>query len=161
MLSRKHLWIRSWMKWIIDAWLLPSFFFTFPPPPHVSFVKICAESKYYVTPENNSYIVIIVSTCNSCTAWLVCVLSYYTSASVSSPMLYRLIALLTLFPEGRPEMSDVSPLSGISGLSFHSTLLSPLLFFCLVMFPILSSVFLPAGPFFWTFFQKFLFNISL
>ena len=29
--------------------------------------------------------------------------------------------------------SDVSPLSGISGLSFDSTLLSPLLFFCLVL----------------------------
>ena len=37
-------------------------------------------------------------------------------------------------PEGRPGMSDVSPLSGISGLSFDSTLLSPLLFFCLVLF---------------------------
>ena len=32
-------------------------------------------------------------------------------------------------PEGRPGMSDVSPLSGISGLSFDSTLLFPLLFF--------------------------------
>ena len=29
-------------------------------------------------------------------------------------------------PEGRPRMSDVSPLSGISGLSFDATLLSPL-----------------------------------
>ena len=29
-------------------------------------------------------------------------------------------------PEGRPGMSDVSPLCGISGLSFDSTLLSPL-----------------------------------
>ena len=35
-------------------------------------------------------------------------------------------------------MSDVSPLSGISGLSFDSTLLSPLLFFCLVLLPFLS-----------------------
>ena len=50
-------------------------------------------------------------------------------------------------PEGRPEMSDVSPLSGISGLSFDSTLLSPL-FFCLVLLPFLSYRFLPAGPFF-------------
>ncbi len=51
-------------------------------------------------------------------------------------------------PEGRPGMSDVSPLSGISGLSFDSTFLSPLLFFCLVLLPFLSYRFLPAGPFF-------------
>ena len=51
-------------------------------------------------------------------------------------------------PEGRLGMSDVSPLSGISGLSFDSTLLSPLLFFCLVLLPFLSHRFLPAGPFF-------------
>ena len=51
-------------------------------------------------------------------------------------------------PEGRPGMSDVSPLSGISGLSFDSTLLSHLLFFCLVLLPFLSNRFLPAGPFF-------------
>ena len=51
-------------------------------------------------------------------------------------------------PEGRLGMSDVSPLSGISGLSFDSTLLSPLLFFCLVLLPFLSYRFLPAGPFF-------------
>ena len=61
-------------------------------------------------------------------------------------------------PEGRPGMSDVSPLSGISGLSFDSTLLSPLLFFCLVLLPFLSYRFLPAGPFFSTFSRKF-FNI--
>ena len=53
-----------------------------------------------------------------------------------------------LTPEGRPVMSDVSPLSGISGLSFDSTLLSPLLFFCLVLLPFLSYGFLPTGPFF-------------
>ena len=64
-------------------------------------------------------------------------------------------------PEGRPGMSDVSPLSGISGLSFDSTLLSPLLFFCLVLLPFLSYCFLPAGPFFSTFFQKILQNFSL
>ena len=51
-------------------------------------------------------------------------------------------------PKGRPGMSDVSPLSGISGLSFDSTLLSPLLFFCLVLLPFLSYRFPPAGPFF-------------
>ena len=38
------------------------------------------------------------------------------------------------------------PLSGISGLSFDSALLSPLLFFCLVLLPFLSYRFLPAGP---------------
>ena len=38
-------------------------------------------------------------------------------------------------------MSDVSPLSGISGLSFDSTFLSPLLFFCLVLLPFLSYLF--------------------
>ena len=32
-------------------------------------------------------------------------------------------------------MSDVSPLSGISGLSFDSTFISPLLFFCLSCYP--------------------------
>ena len=47
-----------------------------------------------------------------------------------------------------PGMSDISPLSGISGLSFDSTLLSPLLFFCLFLLPFLSYRFLPAGPFF-------------
>ena len=51
-------------------------------------------------------------------------------------------------PEGRPGMSDVSPLSGISGLSFDSTLLSPLLFFCLVLLPFLFYRFLLAGPLF-------------
>ena len=50
--------------------------------------------------------------------------------------------------EGRPGISGVSPLSGISGQSFDSTLLSPLLFFCLVLLPFLSYRFLPAGPFF-------------
>ena len=39
------------------------------------------------------------------------------------------------------------PLSGISGPSFDSTLLSLVLFFCLVLLPFLSCLFLPAGPF--------------
>ena len=39
----------------------------------------------------------------------------------------------------RQGMYDVSPLSGISGLSFDSTLLSNLLFFCLVMLPFLYA----------------------
>ena len=38
--------------------------------------------------------------------------------------------------------------SSLSGLSFDSTLLSPLLFFCQVLLPFLSHLFLPAGPFF-------------
>ena len=38
-------------------------------------------------------------------------------------------------------MSDVSPLSGISGLSFDSTSLSPLLFFCQVLLLLLSYLF--------------------
>ena len=41
-------------------------------------------------------------------------------------------------PEGRPGMSGVSPLSGTSGLSFDSTLLSPLLFFCVILLLFLS-----------------------
>ena len=41
-------------------------------------------------------------------------------------------------PEGRPGMSDVFPLSGISGLSFDLTLLSPLFFYCLVLLIFLS-----------------------
>ena len=61
-------------------------------------------------------------------------------------------------PKGRLGMSAVSPLSGISGLSFDSTLLSPLIFFCLILLPFLSCLFLPAGPFFRTFSRK-LFNI--
>ena len=50
-------------------------------------------------------------------------------------------------PEGRSGMCAVSPLSGISGLSFDSTLLSPLMVFCLVLLPFLSYRFLPADPF--------------
>ena len=45
-----------------------------------------------------------------------------------APLLFRCVLLFS--PEGRPGMSDDSPLSAISGLSFDSTLLSPLLFFC-------------------------------
>ena len=40
-------------------------------------------------------------------------------------------------------MSDVSPLLGISGLSFDSTLLSSLSFFCLVLLPYLIFFCLP------------------
>ena len=47
-------------------------------------------------------------------------------------------------PEGRPGMSDVSPMSGISGLSFDSTLQSTSLFFCLILLLFLSYVFFSA-----------------
>ena len=53
-------------------------------------------------------------------------------------------------------MSDVSPLSGISGLSFDSTLLSPLL--VLLPSPVTLSVlsFSACWPFLLNFFQKIL-----
>ena len=44
-------------------------------------------------------------------------------------------------PEVRPRMSDVSLLSGISGLSFDSTLLSSLLIFCVLPLLFLSCLF--------------------
>ena len=73
-----------------------------------------------------------------------------------------MIVILPKSPSALPRREagdvDVSPLSGISGLSFDSTLLSPLLFFCLILLPFLSDLFLPAGPFFRTFSRKF-FNI--
>ena len=54
-------------------------------------------------------------------------------------------------------MSDVSPLPGISGLSFDSTLLSPLLFFCLVLLTFLPYLFFSAcWSFLANFFQKIL-----
>ena len=56
--------------------------------------------------------------------------------------------------EGKLGMFDVSPLSGISGLSFDSTLLSSLVFLCLVLLLFVSYIFLPAGPFFCTFFPE-------
>ena len=59
-------------------------------------------------------------------------------------------------PEGRPGMSDVSPLSGISGLSFDSTLLSSLLFFCLVLLLFLSYLFSACWSILLNFFQKIL-----
>ena len=64
-----------------------------------------------------------------------------------------------LYAGPRREAGDVRcPLSGSSELSFDSTLLSPLLFFCLVLVPFLTYLFLPDGPFSWTFSKKF-FNI--
>ena len=57
--------------------------------------------------------------------------------SVFSVCLYSVLFFSLVFgcktpsylPEGRPGMSDVTLLSGISGLSFDSPFLSPLLFF--------------------------------
>ena len=58
-------------------------------------------------------------------------------------------------------MSDVSPLSGISGLSFDSALLSPLLFF--LPSPVTLSLlsFSACWPFLLNFFQKILQYFSL
>ena len=61
----------------------------------------------------------------------------------------------SVHPEGRLGMSDVHLLSGISGLSFDSPFLSPLLlFFCLVLLLFLSCHFSANGPFSWLFFLK-------
>ena len=61
---------------------------------------------------------------------------------------------MNIFPKGRPGMSDVSLLSGISGLSFDSPFLSPLslslslvLFPCPVLLLFLSCHFSANGPF--------------
>ena len=61
-------------------------------------------------------------------------------------------------------MSDVSPMSGISGLSFDSTSLSSLLFFCLVLLLFLSYLFFCLLAHLLNFFQKnhyFLFGVRL
>ena len=58
-------------------------------------------------------------------------------------------------------MSDVSPLSGISGLSFDSTLLSPLLFFCLVLLLFLSYLLSACWLILLNFFQKILLHFLL
>ena len=59
--------------------------------------------------------------------------------------------LQTSHPKGKLGMSDASSLSRISALSFHFTLLSPLLFFCLRPLLFLSSLL-----FFFSFFFLFL-----
>ena len=48
-------------------------------------------------------------------------------------------------PEGRPDIPDVSPLFGISGLPFNSTSLSVFLVFCLVLLLLLSVLFSAFG----------------
>ena len=52
-------------------------------------------------------------------------------------------------PKGKPGMSDITPLSGISGLSIDSPFLSHLLFFWLVLLVFLSCHFSANGPFSW------------
>ena len=59
-------------------------------------------------------------------------------------------------PKGRPGMSDVSPLYGIFGLSLNSTLLSPLLFLCLVLLLSLSYLFSACWSIFLNSFQRIL-----
>ena len=56
--------------------------------------------------------------------------------------------------EGRLGMSDVTLLSGISGLSFDSHFLPPLWFFCLVLLLFLTCHFSANGPFSCLFSQK-------
>ena len=58
-------------------------------------------------------------------------------------------------------MSDVSPLSGISGLSIDSTLLSHLFFFCLVLLFFLSYLFCSFWPILLNFVKKNLQYCSL
>ena len=64
-------------------------------------------------------------------------------------------------PKGRPGMSDNSPLSGISGLSFDSTLLSPLSFFCLIQLLFPPYLFSARWPMLQNFFTKILQYFSL
>ena len=61
-------------------------------------------------------------------------------------MLSKLSLELSCWPEGRPVVTDVSPLSGISGLPFDSIFLSAVLLLCLVLLPLLSCRFSPFGP---------------
>ena len=58
-------------------------------------------------------------------------------------------------------MSDVSPMSEISGLSFDSTLPSPFVLFCLLPLPYLSCLFSAYWPILLTFFQRILQYFSL
>ena len=73
----------------------------------------------------------------------ICRLSSTTSGSVTtlSAFVSSALCFCLMHPERRLGMSYVSPLSGISGLSFDSTLLSPLLIFCWVLLLFLSYLF--------------------
>ena len=77
----------------------------------------------------------------------------YTCTCAFPSLSVSLFAYVPPLPpsRGRLGTSDVVPLpspSGISGLSFDSSFLSPLLFFCLVLLLFLSGHFSPDGPFF-------------
>ena len=69
------------------------------------------------------------------------------------------------FPKGRPGMFDVTPLSGISELSFDSPFLFPFLFFDLFSFSLVLLLFLPCHFLLMVhssdFFQKILKQFSL
>ena len=70
--------------------------------------------------------------------------------AVKSSHLGEDVGLFTFFlkpPTGRPGISDVLSQSGISGLSFDSPFLSPLLFFCLVLLFFPFCHFSANGPF--------------
>ena len=47
---------------------------------------------------------------------------------IGRPFYFDFVVVVVTSPEGRPGMSDVTLLSGISGLSFDSLFLSPLFF---------------------------------
>ena len=81
---------------------------------------------------------------------------YSVLVSISVFMALSTVFHLPQRPKGRPGMSDVSPLSGISGLSFDFTLLSPLLFFCLVLLLFMSYLFSASWSILLNFFQTIL-----
>ena len=62
---------------------------------------------------------------------------------------------------GQTVPQSVSPLFGISELSFDSALLSPLLFFCLLLLLFLCCLFSAYWPILLTYFQKFFQYFSL
>ena len=64
-------------------------------------------------------------------------------------------------PEGRPGMSDVSLLSGISGLSFDPIFLFPVLFFYVRLSLLCLVPFSAYGPFSWLFLKKIRRYLSL
>ena len=70
-------------------------------------------------------------------------------------------AVLDLAPKREARDVWCLPLSGISGLSFDSTLLYPLLFICLVLLLFLSSVFSACWSILLIFFEKILLYFSL
>ena len=78
-------------------------------------------------------------------------------------MLAEPSSALIATPERRPGLSDVFPLSGISGLSFDSPLLSTLLVFFLILSLFLCYLFSSSS--YWSiplnFFQKILQYVSL